>query len=56
MKRVCSWCKKVLPDVEPFDDDRITHTICAECKKEMLEEPSELLDCSDILYPDLPLG
>jgi len=41
-----------MTDVEPLDDDRITHSICEKCKKEMLEEPLELLDCSDILYPD----
>ena len=52
MKRVCAWCKKVMTDVEPFDDDRTTHGMCDECAAGMKEEAKELLDCSDILYPD----
>ncbi len=52
MKKVCAWCKKKQPDVEPLDDDRVTHGMCDECAKEFKADAKELLDCSDILYPD----
>jgi len=53
MKWICAWCKKVGEDVEPLDDDRVTHGMCKECAKGMKKEAKELMDCSDILYPEL---
>ena len=52
MKWICAWCKKKGPDVEPFNDESITHGMCEECAKGMKAEAKELLDCSDILYPE----
>ena len=34
MKRICAWCGRRLgEDVEPLDDDRETHGICAACRE-----------------------
>lgn len=52
MKWICSWCKKKGPDVKPFDDERTSHGMCEECAEGMKEEAKELMDCSDILYPN----
>ena len=38
MKVTCAWCKKEFPDKEPLEDERISHTICEECKEKMKEE------------------
>lgn len=40
MKLVCAWCEKEgklgdLGEIEPLDDQRITHTICETHFKEM---------------------
>lgn len=31
MTAVCAWCGRVLGIRPPFDDERLTHGICAEC-------------------------
>lgn len=32
VKRICAWCGASLgPDVEPLDNDGITHGMCPEC-------------------------
>lgn len=31
MKRVCAWCGKDMGEIEPLDDDSITHGICDDC-------------------------
>ena len=34
MLRICSWCLKSLgQDVEPLEDQSITHGICPDCMK-----------------------
>jgi len=39
IKRVCSWCGKVMGEKEGEEGDgEITHGICGECKKKMEEE------------------
>lgn len=52
MIKICAWCKEEVGEVEPFDDKRVTHGMCPKCAEGMKEEAKELLDCSDILYPD----
>lgn len=32
--RICAWCKRVLGHVEPYDNNKPTHTICKACNKE----------------------
>ena len=32
MKIMCAWCSKDLGEKPPFDDPRVTHSICKECK------------------------
>ena len=39
--RICSWCKRVLGYVEPYEDSRPTHTLCEACKKEYFPEPDD---------------
>jgi len=34
---ICSWCHKVI-GVKPGPDGMITHTICPECERKMMEE------------------
>ena len=31
MKIVCSWCKKVMGEKEPFDDPSVSHAKCSAC-------------------------
>ncbi len=31
MKIICSWCKKIIGEKEPFDDPSISHAKCAAC-------------------------
>lgn len=31
MKVICSYCRKKLPDKEPFDSDETSHGMCKEC-------------------------
>jgi PAS domain-containing protein len=31
MKVICSYCRKPQPDKEPFEHDRVSHTMCSEC-------------------------
>lgn len=39
MKIICSWCKKVLGEKEPFDDPAVTHAKCSNClEKQQREE------------------
>lgn len=38
MKIVCAWCQKDLGEKEPTADPSVSHGICEECSKEMLEE------------------
>lgn len=39
--RICSWCKRVLGYVEPYEDSRPTHTMCKACQKEYFPEPED---------------
>ena len=38
MKIICSWCKKVLGEKEPFDDHSVSHAKCTDCLEKQLEE------------------
>ena len=31
----CSWCGDTLREKEPFDDRRVSHTICPQCAVEV---------------------
>src|SRR3989338_1042492 len=31
MKIICSWCKKVMGEKEPFDDPSVSHAKCSAC-------------------------
>ena len=44
MRVICSWCKERLPDKEPFDDTRISHSMCDLCFNESVLEGDELDD------------
>ena len=33
MVRMCAWCDTVLGYVEPYENDKPTHTVCIKCKK-----------------------
>lgn len=35
---VCAGCGQELGEKEPFEDTRISHGCCPECKEELLEE------------------
>ena len=32
MKIICAWCKKSQGEKPPYNDDRVTHSICAPCR------------------------
>lgn len=36
MIRQCSWCNRVLGEIEPLEDERITHTICENCQEDLV--------------------
>lgn len=38
MKIVCSWCKKLLGEKEPFEDQSETHAKCPECLQKQKNE------------------
>lgn len=38
MIRQCAWCLKLLGETPPYTDKRITHTICIQCEKKMIEK------------------
>lgn len=52
MKRVCAWCEKRLPDVEPLDDERLTHGMCEKCAKRIKEEPKWVKDDTGFIKPE----
>ena len=37
MKVICSWCGKDLGEKEPFVDNRVSHGICEDCRKKIME-------------------
>jgi hypothetical protein len=37
MKIVCQECQREIGEKSPFDDTRITHTICPQCADERLD-------------------
>lgn len=51
MKRICAWCKKKLPDVEPLEDETISHGMCEECGKRIKEETKELKEGTGFIQP-----
>lgn len=38
MKVVCSYCLKILPEKEPFEDKRTSHGICKDCLTKELKK------------------
>ena len=36
MRRLCSWCGLDMGEKEPFDDTRISHGICPDCRDKLL--------------------
>ena len=37
MKVICSWCDKDLGEKEPLADTRVSHGICEDCRKKIME-------------------
>ena len=35
---MCSWCKKVLGEKEPFENKNITHGLCDKCFAKQMSE------------------
>jgi DNA-directed RNA polymerase subunit RPC12/RpoP len=54
MIRICSLCKRDLGEKPPYEDKRITHTLCPTCKQRILngEEPARE-DVGPPLPPEL---
>ena len=38
MKIICSWCKAILGEKEPFEDPAVTHAKCPECIQKQKNE------------------
>lgn len=38
MKRVCAWCGLPMDEVEPLEDERISHGICPTCEKRQIRQ------------------
>lgn len=38
MKKICSWCNKVLDQGENVQGEDITHGMCAECYRKSMKE------------------
>ncbi len=34
MEIICAWCKQKIGEKPPYDDKRVTHTICPKCERE----------------------
>lgn len=49
MIRICSYCKAYMGEKEPIDDTRVTHSICPECHKKVMDEIEEVNPCSKSL-------
>lgn len=39
---VCAWCKKWLEEIEPLDDESLTHGICKDCQRKQLAEVEKM--------------
>ena len=37
MKVICSWCDKDLGEKEPLADTRVSHGMCEDCRKKIME-------------------
>ena len=37
MKIRCSWCKKDLGEKAPYEDNRVSHGICAACRTNLMK-------------------
>jgi len=37
MKYICSWCRRPIRETEEPPTDKISHTICDQCAKKLLE-------------------
>lgn len=55
MKVTCAWCRKDLPDKEPFDDERVSHGICDDCRRQLgipdppqISEREKIHDLNDV--------
>lgn len=38
MIRQCAWCLKIMGQVAPLSDKNITHGICKQCEKKMMDK------------------
>lgn len=38
MIRQCAWCLKMLGEKPPYQDKSVTHTMCKECQKKMMDQ------------------
>ena len=43
MIRICSDCKKLLGEKEPFEDKRVTHGICDDCEAKLQQELDRMI-------------
>lgn len=41
MIRQCAWCLKMMGEVAPLQDKRITHGMCEECNVQVLKKMAE---------------
>ena len=41
MKIICSWCKKLIGEKEPFDDPSTTHAKCPDCLKKQKDQEAQ---------------
>ena len=46
MKIICAWCKKAMEEKPPLDDDRISHSICQQCKEDVLKDIEHNSPCA----------
>lgn len=54
MKIICSWCKKLLGEKEPFEDPSETHAKCAACleKQKHQEQFHKKLEAGQVIVLD----
>jgi len=44
LRVICAWCKKELPEKEPFSDSSISHSICKDCQLKIKLEADEFFE------------
>ena len=55
MKIICSWCKKLIGEKEPFDDPSETHGKCPDClEKEKKKARGLIKEAADVTRSGFP--